>query len=244
MSPPTWTASDAPDPCAILESACDDARSGNFENALEKFLWFHQNALRYDPDLSAVRVSFAMGYWMELAQRYPRALDTMCRIRDETEETFRRDNSDYRSFSDLAALNRELKEPTRTVELFLGAGASNPAVAKGLYHVAQPYLIAAGRLHDCAPFLTPTSTLKNAITLYQSSMRADERRSTSEYPTPRFAERRFIEKIGTLVALLAVNGREEDACAVIDGALAVLNEEEFRRILDSAWAGHFPATCS
>src|SRR4051812_31471346 len=53
----SWTPPAGPDPSDILDSAALDANAGWHEQALAKFLWFHKSALRYDPHLSAVRLS-------------------------------------------------------------------------------------------------------------------------------------------------------------------------------------------
>src|SRR3954454_11350281 len=103
-----WSPPDTPDPSGILHTAVDDTQAGAHADALAKFLWFHHNALRYKPALRAVRLSFALGYWMRLAVVYPPARAALIRTRDETEAAFRADPSSFKLFHDLAALNRNL----------------------------------------------------------------------------------------------------------------------------------------
>ena len=61
----------------------DDAAARRYDVALAKQLWFHKNAVRYNRSLSAVRTSFALGYWRRLADSYPPALDALKRTREE-----------------------------------------------------------------------------------------------------------------------------------------------------------------
>ena len=80
-----WGPGMNPDPSAILHEARADRRAGRFADALTKHVWFHENALKYVPSLSGVRLSFALTYWMELGAVYPAALRKLKRIRDDAE---------------------------------------------------------------------------------------------------------------------------------------------------------------
>jgi len=64
---------DGIDPRQVLDSARDNARNGRHAEALEDFIWFHDNALKHAPNLRGVRSSFALLYWHDLARGYPPA---------------------------------------------------------------------------------------------------------------------------------------------------------------------------
>ncbi|HEY2343764.1 MAG TPA: hypothetical protein VGH90_12060, partial [Chthoniobacteraceae bacterium] len=55
-----WTAPKNPEPQKILAEARQDAAEGRYQDALAKYTWFHMNALRYDPKLYNVRLTFAL----------------------------------------------------------------------------------------------------------------------------------------------------------------------------------------
>lgn len=61
--------------------AYDDAKrleeQGDFAGALAKHVWFHEHALDVDPACSGVRLSFALGSWLQLGRKYPLALETL-----------------------------------------------------------------------------------------------------------------------------------------------------------------------
>jgi hypothetical protein len=80
-----WAPPANPDPHKILDEAQDDARAGRYADALAKHVWFHENALKYEPSLAGVRLSFALGYWVAFGNSYPPALQKLKSIRDETD---------------------------------------------------------------------------------------------------------------------------------------------------------------
>src|SRR4051812_29867743 len=56
-----------------LHSGRTATHEGRFEEALSQFIWFHEHSLEEDRAYLGVRLSFALSYWMELAERYPPA---------------------------------------------------------------------------------------------------------------------------------------------------------------------------
>ena len=72
----TWEPPSSPDPRDILGEARDDREHGRYELALEKHVWFHENALTFRPSLAGVRLSYALDDWLQLAARYPPALES------------------------------------------------------------------------------------------------------------------------------------------------------------------------
>ena len=213
---------------------------GAHADALAKFLWFHHNALRHDRALVGVRLSFALGCWLQLADVYPPARAALLRTRDETEAAFRGDPSRLDLFHDLAALNRQLGDGLRTADEFAAVARQNPAAAERLYGVAEPFLVGAGRYEECGPFLDPPKRLRLARELYKATIEFEAARPEGQDQPPKRARRRYRQKIATLVGLLKLNGRADEAARVREEALAVLDDEEFRALLDAAMSGHLP----
>ena len=81
-----WTPPEKPDPQVILQEARTDAMAKRYEDALAKHLWFHQNALKHEPALYGVRLSFALSYWEKLGNKYPPALASLKAVRDEARQ--------------------------------------------------------------------------------------------------------------------------------------------------------------
>lgn len=240
MTPKAWTPPDDPDPSDILNSAVRDTRAGSHEQALAKFLWFHQNALQYELGLSGVRLSFALAYWLNLAAVYPPARDAFVLVRDRTEAAFRQDYPNFNLFHDIASLNERLGEGIRTADLFTSVAASDHSAAQLLYHVAEPHLVAAGRFHACEPFLNPVRRMSLAAECYRLSKNFEDARPERGIPIPKLARKHYSQNVATLVALLVLNDRPHDADAAYKTALQVLDDPEFRLIMDAAMTGHLP----
>jgi hypothetical protein len=74
----------AMNPQIRLQNAFTAAGEGRHEEALREYIWFHDHALELEPALYGVRLSFALAYWVELAQDYPAARTALEGIRDRT----------------------------------------------------------------------------------------------------------------------------------------------------------------
>ena len=84
-----WTPPAKPDPSKILQEAARDVTAQRYEEALEKHVWYHENALKIEPAQYGVRLSFALSAWHRLGLVYPPALEKLTSIRDENERTLR-----------------------------------------------------------------------------------------------------------------------------------------------------------
>ena len=70
-----------PDPDKIRAEANALRTKGKYSAALDRYLWYWNHALEYEPGLSAVRLSFLLSDWVELGQRYPKARQALLDIR-------------------------------------------------------------------------------------------------------------------------------------------------------------------
>jgi hypothetical protein len=236
---PPWVPPPNADPSAILQEARRDAREGRHEVALAKFLWFHHHALDREQGLSGVRLSFALGYWHQLARQYPPALDALKKTRDEAlADVQRAQGGDvFQPFHDFASINRELGEQSRTARAFVELDRENPAAAATAFHVAQPSLIGAREYGLCGKYLRPDEEWQMAARVYQLDQ-DHERRSSPDIP--RSADKFFTHRVTTLVALLVVNGRRQDAEAIAQKARLELDDPAFRAAIDAALTGAVP----
>lgn len=107
---------------ADVDQALNDARrfarEGKHEQALERHVWYHKNALKYAPAHYGVRLSFALGDWSQLGKVYPKALDALRSTRDETPAGYRKAPSDSRLYSEVMSLNIALDDFRAAKELF------------------------------------------------------------------------------------------------------------------------------
>ena len=68
-SPTLWPG-EKPDPQKILDEAKHLTATGHFEEALQRYLWYHDQAREFDGNASLIS---ALSQWVELGRRYPKA---------------------------------------------------------------------------------------------------------------------------------------------------------------------------
>lgn len=132
-----WAPPDPPDPRQILNEARDDRDAGRYALALQKHVWYHENALKYQQSQYGVRLSFALYAWRRLASLYPPALEKMELIRDQAADRVRSGPDERNAFHDFEALNRTLQAEDRTVSLFKWLDANDPSLAESVFSMAK-----------------------------------------------------------------------------------------------------------
>lgn len=240
-----WTPPENPDPNKIIDEVPLEISARNFEVALAKLVWFHYNALRLQPSLYGVRLSFALGYWKELADLHPPALASLKQVRDAAEISIRnRDLSGDAlrdAFHDFEAINKKLNESHRTKDLFIWLDTSNPDAgnAQRFYRIAQPALLQAREYRFCGKFI-------HAQDMFDWSLkRFNEKKHLAEDPKyginlRAFGEKSFTNEVAILVALLAINDREDEAARVASDALTEFEDADFEKLLEAAMGGSVP----
>lgn len=234
-----WKPPANPNPHEILNEARDDALAGRYADALAKHVWFHENALKYAPAMYAVRLSFALGYWGQLAATYPPALQKLKSVRDETGKTIR--NADpsreaFQRFHEYAAINRALGEDSKTAELFAWLDSNKPKAAAQAFRVAEPALIRSKQYRLCGKYIDPDQSFAEILNVY----RVNKEMAQHKEVLLGFREKAFSNSTATLVALLVVNDRKADALKVAEKALKEHDDPLFRAELEKAKKGEVP----
>jgi hypothetical protein len=231
-----WVPPTNPDPQAILGEARIDRVQGRFDDALAKHVWVHTQGARVRPAFVGVRNTFALAEWVRHGDKHPPALAKLQALRDKAQEDVRADRGRYDAFLDFAAINRTLDEETRTRDLFAWVDANDPGTAERIYDLAQPALVDAKDYTLAGKYLQPSATLERLARGYRfmvGDSRADERMRT-------FAATKFITEAATVVALLALNDRKEEAASAAGVARAVLDNEAMKQALEAAVRGQVP----
>jgi hypothetical protein len=202
-------------------------------------VWFFENALKYAPSMYGVRLSFALSDWKSLSDLYPPALEKLKAERDEAAAKVRRSEDPHHSFHDFAAINRVLDEDVKSEELFLWLDKNSPATAAAVYDIAQSSLVKAKEYGVCARYLDPDRSLETMVRLYKENKKIagdpEFRHRMSD-----FADESLSNGVGTLVALLVVNGRTADAKRVAEEAMKACDDSAFRKRMESALRGDVP----
>jgi hypothetical protein len=218
------------DPQQVLSDARILARQGKYEEALQKHLWFHENALKQQPSLSAVRLSFALSYWAKLGEKYPKAKDALVSIREEGVKQITEGKGSFDLFQEVSGINRSLDEETKTVELFKVMHEKHPKLAAQCYHAAERYLLAEREYKLCLHYISdPVKRFDRIKLLRETKLSfADNERFKG------FAEESFQDDTCRLIEILVGAGRPDDAQKVSELAFAVKDTKELRAAIKKA----------
>lgn len=235
-----WMPPKDPDPSVILNEARDDAYAGRDQEALEKHIWFHRNALSYEKALYGVRLSFALSYWVELGKKYPPALAALETVRDEDESRIRSGSGGREDFHDFTSINEYLGDLQKTARLFMWLDENRVDLARQTYDVAERALIHEQSYALCGKYIDSSQSLRQLINGYQTSMNMGAKSSRAREAREEFAQMRFSNSATTLVALLAINNRLDEADQVIEASLEEWPDEGFQESLEKARRGVVP----
>jgi hypothetical protein len=131
------------DPGARLTNGQKAACEGRFEDALREYVWFHDHAIAHNRSYYGVRLSFALGYWMELATSYPAAKTKLEEIRDQKAFVLGSGNGDFELFHDVVSINKCLGAEQKTYDLFLKVIRQSPELALSCADIALEAIIKA-----------------------------------------------------------------------------------------------------
>jgi hypothetical protein len=240
-----WTPPENPDPQKILQEVREDVKYRRYEVALCKILWFHENALALRPSLSGVRLSFALSGWLELGEVYPPALEKMKQVRDDTEKRIRdqkRIRVRFEDFHDFVAFNRTLREEERTAKAFEWLDKTNEEDAQRVYGVAESALIKQRAYELCGKYIEPERDLTRIREFYTMSLAMADKRFGEQHR--KFAEKKFLNDVTTLVAILVQNDRKVEASEVASEAKKIAKDPDLQtklgKQMESALSGTVP----
>ena len=132
------------DPGTVLNRGRDAFWAGRYKEALDDFVWFHENALEHDRAYYGVRLSFALGNWKDLADVYPPAMEALESVRSRAARTLGTGAGGRHLFHDLVSINRELGKGRETYSLFCGLWRKHPDLAKQCRDLAVEAVVDAG----------------------------------------------------------------------------------------------------
>jgi len=231
-----WVPPSNPIPRTILSEAELDAKAKRYQLALEKYLWIYEKSTVVEPAFIGVRLSFALAAWNDLANEYPPAMKKLLEKRDEALQMLNEGRDPQRSFMDLAGINRVVKQVPKTAAAFEQLDKNSPRIAKEVYFLAQPALIANQKYELCGRYLDGTKEFEK---LLESFRMIKTLKGIGNDAVARF-EGEFFKGVSTIVFILAVNDRREEALDIIRKAKEVSNNESFQSMLDEALAGKSP----
>lgn len=234
-----WIPPENPEPQKIRDEADLDIEQGRLGLAAEKYLWYHHNALKYQPSLGGVRLSYALGDWRDLADMYPPALQDMRLVRDRAEESIRGGNDDFSAFQDFVALNDVLRNDGRTIELFKWLDQNNRHLARSVFIVAQDALVAGSEYEICEKYIVGRNSFEYALERHEDTVRRFKERYKDEPDAPIFEsfDMMFARQSSFIIAILVNRDRQSEADAIAERALSLLDDEIHKVQISDALEG-------
>jgi serine/threonine protein kinase/tetratricopeptide (TPR) repeat protein len=248
---PTLVPGEKPDVNKIWNDAKDLMEQGQYEEALQRHLWYFNHALEYDQGQTGVRLSFALSQWVELGRRYPKAKAALLEIRDHDAQRLASGQGYANLFSDVHSINRYLGQDDATLALFKRMRETDPKLAGECYYYAEDLLLQKGEyqlLLDCIG--DPQSRFESARRGFQVQIESQQRMAEMQkqypVPTPRFAgtfhppdmgqlaTNNFVGQVCKLVEILVATGHQADAEKIRDEAVAVLDDARLKSAVSDA----------
>lgn len=226
----------------LMSSSCDakdnplnEARhlraEGKWEQALQKHIWIHDHILEKRPASYGVRLSYALSEWVELGQQYPKALTALTEIRDKKTERLLNGELDRHLFDDVMAINRYLKQPAGTVNLFKKLESLWPDFAPNIYLIAEDSVLAAGEYALARKYLgDPMARLETARKNLREGL-AYAKMSRIRDASRRTHENIFKDEIVGLITILKNTSEAALAKNLQKEALKTLDNSEIRNAL-------------
>lgn len=202
---------------------------GKHQEALERFIWFHQHALEHEPAMSGVRLSFALSYWKSLGDVYPPAKKALVETRDRTAKQVSENGGTFELFHDAASLNRTLGEESKTVELFQTLDAQHPGLAKRYWHVAKNPVIAAKHYDLARKYMGDfAGQFQHVTEMYEQHKKFYDNPKIGGTHLKKFNENHFVEESVQLITVALALGERKAALDIQKKALAVMDDSRLR----------------
>jgi hypothetical protein len=191
-----------------------------FEEALGHFLWFHDHALEEDAAFSGVRLSFALAYWLELAEKYAPAMDAFRARRDAKIAILQAGQLNRSLFHDVEAMNERLDEDETTATLFALIHAQSPEFARECARIALPMLVRTKRFDLAREYMPDPKTLVERL-VQDLLLDIGEIEDRPRTKTPRFRAfvHIFADDLRDVLAILRATGASRQATRLKQRAL-------------------------
>jgi hypothetical protein len=208
------------------------ATEGRHAEALRGFEWFHQNALKHEPGLYGVRLSFALSYWVDLGKVYPKALRSLVRVQRQKTAALRKGGGNRDLFHDVAAINRTMKKDLDTYRLFRWLATKRPKLAKRCARVALPSIVKARDFDLASRYIDPESRVQKYAEFMNKELQKIpeyKRRTGSKAPMRWAYIANYSDDAALLIRILRGVGERARAARLRQSAVDLLDSRAARR---------------
>jgi len=219
-----------------LERARRFAEQGKYEEALREHIDFHDNILKTKPAMYGVRLSFALSDWIDLGQKYPKALTALKDIRDKKTTRLLKGEENREIFHDVTSINDHLDEKHATAKLFQQIETNDSSFAKSIYYLAEDSLVAMKQYELARKCMgTPDEAFQRAKAQHDRGLEfvngLPQRMQSAKKET---FDTIFANRVIRLLLILQNTGDEARAKAIQAAALKIADHERIRDALKPA----------
>jgi tetratricopeptide (TPR) repeat protein len=239
-SPPVVTGQKL-DPNQVRDEANALRAKGQYQAALDRYLWYWNHALEYEPGLSAVRLSFLLSDWVELGRPYPKAKQALLDIRARDTQLLLGGGGDFDVFMDLSNINRSLQDEDSTYEAFNKLRQRNPTLAWQCFLAAEGLLVKHGDYALCLEYVGDPEVAFAQIRqrwqlLKQNEQPAEENPVQPANPVaplppptrPKTADGQFVDETCQLILILVKTDHKTEAEHIRDEALGLVDDPRLK----------------
>jgi hypothetical protein len=231
----------APSDRDALDRARAALGAGRDAVALEEYEYFFDHALDSDRALYGVRLSYCLGEWAKLGERYPPALR---RLRSKARKALAAldETRDPERFHDFVAICRYLGREREPIRRFLTYHAKDRRIARTIVRFVWDQLVQAEHWAVCGQYVPkPRGAYQAIVTKFHQAMRIciDDPSLGGE----RFARQikgSFVRDVSNLLSVLNKTGRRRVAASIRASVSADLKTRgcaELEREIDARVAG-------
>ncbi len=255
---PTLAPGEKPDLSQILQQGVDLKNGGDYEGSLQHFIWYFNHSRSGDSGQGGVRLSFALMYWTQLGDLYPKAKLALIEIRDADENQFSEGQGGFQLFQEIASLNDYLKDDEATLTLFDSTARRDPQLAGECFLFAEGLLIQKGDYQTCLKYVGDPEGAFNQMCQSRQRMKQMEEQNAARneemtkhfqemaktnslfahlpapVAPPPMADKMFVGQVRQLVEILVGVGNTAEAEKIQGQALAVLDDPGLRSAVSDA----------
>lgn len=237
MTEAEWAPPKGTDPGDVYKEAVSDRQKGDFDKALTKHIWFHENAIEIEPAYAGVRLSYNLIEWSALAEEYPQARAVLLnKAAEAKDKVINGPDCDRDMFHDFTAINTYLNASQDSVDLFVWLEENRPAKAKRVFNLAFSDLLEAKKYQLLSKYIEPIDRLEKINKMYAMNLK-DSSDPKMGKELKEYTEQYFTYNVGALVAILVNSKQLQKADEVAKLSEGKVNTEQYKTVMSNAISG-------
>jgi hypothetical protein len=219
----------------LLQETKSLTSSGQYDEALQLYLWGFKHAFDYHLDSSGVRLLWAYADWIELGRRYPKAKQAFIDIRDRDWRDLAEGRGYLAMFMEVQDMDQYLQDDDATVTLFKRISANDPSLAKQCFFSVDGLLVEKG---EYALYMSYVPDPEARFVLIQQNWKmlkgSEDSFRQNNAAFPKNADNKFVVQTCQLIEALVATGHKAEAEKFRDKAMAEFDNEHLKSAVSDA----------